>query len=210
MFVMRNLVLPFASSGLRRGQYIDIGAGHPIENSTSAFFDFCLGWRGVCVEPDPAHAAALVKERSCEVLSSPVCAPGDPVYSCLSFESVFAATGSAGATVDLVVVRVGRDELDLFQGFPFDGATARVVVVNVGKGVRWLEFDSLLLPAGYLKVAVVGSDAVFVHRSAFTQMAGNIPDWPWLRDGVALPAQWDEFHSRVIAEERDNEKTAAE
>jgi len=39
-------------------------------------------------------------------------------------------------------------------------------------------------------------------------MTGDVPDWPWLRDGVVLPSQWDDFHHRVIAEERHNENMA--
>jgi hypothetical protein len=36
-----------------RGVYVDVGANHPTEFSNSAFFDKCLGWRGVCIEPQP-------------------------------------------------------------------------------------------------------------------------------------------------------------
>src|SRR3954471_12198191 len=38
------------------GFYIDIGAGHPVYDNVSFAF-YLAGWRGVCVEPNPALAA---------------------------------------------------------------------------------------------------------------------------------------------------------
>lgn len=60
-FVYRNFVrgtaldVP-ASEGIRakrRGVFVDIGAFHPIHLSNTFFFERCLGWHGVCAEPNP-------------------------------------------------------------------------------------------------------------------------------------------------------------
>mmetsp|Transcript_88094 Transcript_88094/g.184109 ORF Transcript_88094/g.184109 Transcript_88094/m.184109 type:complete len:476 (+) Transcript_88094:127-1554(+) len=37
----------------RQGVYVDIGAFHPVHLSNTFFFERCLGWRGVCAEPNP-------------------------------------------------------------------------------------------------------------------------------------------------------------
>ena len=37
--------------GKTKGTYLDIGAHKPFSLSNSAFFDKCLGWNGICVEP---------------------------------------------------------------------------------------------------------------------------------------------------------------
>ena len=42
--------------GQTDGFYIDIGAGHPVYDNVSFAF-YLAGWRGVCVEPNPALAA---------------------------------------------------------------------------------------------------------------------------------------------------------
>mmetsp|Transcript_28708 Transcript_28708/g.69987 ORF Transcript_28708/g.69987 Transcript_28708/m.69987 type:complete len:402 (-) Transcript_28708:304-1509(-) len=49
------------------GIYLEIGAYHPIQLSNSAFFDICLGWHGICVEPDPSKLDVWnnARERSC-------------------------------------------------------------------------------------------------------------------------------------------------
>ena len=42
--------------GQTGGFYIDIGAGHPVYDNVSFAF-YLAGWRGICVEPNPALAA---------------------------------------------------------------------------------------------------------------------------------------------------------
>ena len=42
--------------GQTDGFYIDIGAGHPVYDNVSFAF-YLAGWRGICVEPNPALAA---------------------------------------------------------------------------------------------------------------------------------------------------------
>lgn len=37
--------------GKINGKYLDIGAHKPFSLSNSVFFDKCLGWNGICVEP---------------------------------------------------------------------------------------------------------------------------------------------------------------
>ncbi len=44
-----------ALCGAQPGFYIDIGAGHPIADNVSFWF-YERGWRGICVEPQPALA----------------------------------------------------------------------------------------------------------------------------------------------------------
>lgn len=36
----------------RKGFYVEAGANDPLYLSTSLFFDKCLGWDGLCVEPN--------------------------------------------------------------------------------------------------------------------------------------------------------------
>lgn len=41
------------SPASRQGVFVDVGAFHPIHLSNTLFFERCLGWRGLCVEPNP-------------------------------------------------------------------------------------------------------------------------------------------------------------
>eukprot|EP01084_Bolivina_argentea_P123049 218093_1 len=52
--------------GKTNGIYLDIGAHKPLHLSNSAFFDQCLGWNGICVEP--TQTSQLFKDiRSCNI-----------------------------------------------------------------------------------------------------------------------------------------------
>ncbi|CAE8645563.1 unnamed protein product [Polarella glacialis] len=46
-----------SSGDNRQGVFVDVGAFHPIHLSNTYFFERCLGWRGVCVEPNPGLSA---------------------------------------------------------------------------------------------------------------------------------------------------------
>ena len=36
-----------------QGMYVEVGVWHPLRLSNTLFFDKCLGWGGVCFEPNP-------------------------------------------------------------------------------------------------------------------------------------------------------------
>ena len=41
----------FFKGKIKNGVYLDVGSHKPTHLSNTAFFDICLGWHGVCVEP---------------------------------------------------------------------------------------------------------------------------------------------------------------
>jgi len=51
------------------GAYLDLGSNDARELSNTFFFDKCLGWKGVCVEPNPMYEAGY-KDRSCRLLKN--------------------------------------------------------------------------------------------------------------------------------------------
>jgi len=50
--------------------YVDVGTNHPSAISNTFFFDKCLGWKGICVEPQRHYYAPLLRDRTCEVIST--------------------------------------------------------------------------------------------------------------------------------------------
>jgi len=52
--------------GKTDGVYVDMGAHVPFKFSNTAFFDVCLGWKGICVEPS-YHSVEFETNRSCTV-----------------------------------------------------------------------------------------------------------------------------------------------
>jgi hypothetical protein len=51
--------------------YAEVAANHYKSISNSYFFDRCLHWRGLCVEPNPIYHADLLSERTCSL--TPTC-----------------------------------------------------------------------------------------------------------------------------------------
>jgi FkbM family methyltransferase len=83
-----DVLLWRALGHVRDGFYIDVGANDPVEHSvTKAFYD--AGWRGINIEPLPAHIAAFDTQR-----------PGDI--------NLAVAAGSAAGTLTLYDVPAVR------------------------------------------------------------------------------------------------------
>jgi FkbM family methyltransferase len=61
-----------ALGDVANGFYVDVGAGHPVFDNVSFAF-YLTGWRGVCVEPNPALAALARAVRPRDVLYEGLC-----------------------------------------------------------------------------------------------------------------------------------------
>lgn len=51
--------------GKREGTFVEVGAYDGESSSNSLFFERYLGWRGLCIEPQPAACARLRESRRC-------------------------------------------------------------------------------------------------------------------------------------------------
>eukprot|EP01083_Nonionella_stella_P024668 68015_1 len=79
--------------GKTDGIYLDIGAHKPLHLSNSAFFDKCLGWSGICVEP--TDTSQLFKEtRSCNVARRCVWSETKPLVM------IYRSDGDASLIID--------------------------------------------------------------------------------------------------------------
>jgi hypothetical protein len=54
VFLFHNIFKAWAPRG-RKGFYVESGANDPEAISSSIFFDKCLGWQGLCVEPQTQY-----------------------------------------------------------------------------------------------------------------------------------------------------------
>eukprot|EP00927_Polykrikos_kofoidii_P065859 TRINITY_DN61579_c0_g1_i1.p1 TRINITY_DN61579_c0_g1~~TRINITY_DN61579_c0_g1_i1.p1 ORF type:complete len:525 (+),score=84.18 TRINITY_DN61579_c0_g1_i1:173-1747(+) len=75
------------SADLRDGNgvFVDVGAFHPTHLSNTAFFERCLGWRGICVEPNPSNSPLFKAYRPrCQLVQN--CVWSRPKSVVMSFE----------------------------------------------------------------------------------------------------------------------------
>ncbi|CAJ1457096.1 unnamed protein product, partial [Effrenium voratum] len=65
--------------------FVDVGAFHPIHLSNTYFFERCLGWRGLCVEPNPSmHPFFEAHRPACELVKN--CVWSHPRRVVMSFQ----------------------------------------------------------------------------------------------------------------------------
>lgn len=218
-FALENFIRP--EDG-RQPVYVDIGASLPFDYSNTVMFDRCLGWRGVCVEPNPHLNFMLAAYRSCQIF--PNCVeeegPSERPFAdrdgnlefyaeCLSLTEILRRAGLEGERVDVMSIDVEHQELAVLKGIDFDLIDVRVFIIEVSRGARWLEVDTILLPQGYAKVAVLGRDVVYVKLEELRSK--QLADWQLLLQSppsqpqAILPEGWLEMHQRVVDDELEEE-----
>lgn len=220
-YFLVNNIFPLTSK-LADGIYVDIGASHPFHLSNTAFFDICMGWRGICIEPDPRSAIPLRAMRSCKVING--CAWANQTkMRFLSSGELSAAVEDAGSiglqsaadddsqtyfeaqcaplhdllaealpeivvkvatdglvqrpVIDLISVDAEGAEVEIFRNFPFEKWYIRTIVIETSRQTA-TAIDSLLLPAGFVKVAVLGKDAVYVRLSEMHRLSSGTLNLP--------------------------------
>ncbi|CAJ1437245.1 unnamed protein product, partial [Effrenium voratum] len=81
----KNSPLDVGAAGDRQGVFVDVGAFHPIHLSNTYFFERCLGWRGLCVEPNPSmHPFFEAHRPACELVKN--CVWSHPRRVVMSFQ----------------------------------------------------------------------------------------------------------------------------
>jgi FkbM family methyltransferase len=130
-----DVLLHRALKDIRNGFYVDIGAQDPVLDSVSMGF-YRLGWRGVHVEPVPAFASALRKERPDETVIE--AAVGEAVGNIAFYEIV--NTGMSTASADAAFRHVAngfRSEVRSVVGIRL----AEILDAQRGHDIHWLKID---------------------------------------------------------------------
>ncbi|KAF4676957.1 hypothetical protein FOL47_004199 [Perkinsus chesapeaki] len=227
-FVYHN-ILKYLPEDHVRGTFLDIGAADPFLLSNTVVFEKCLGWHGVCLEPNPRAALLLdVYRGNCTVV--PVCiwstdsewslrqglelsslyAPskgefplswvdeetwrregfmalrrtqtssvgGVDLYdaNCFTLSSLSAMLG--GLRADVVSIDVEGAEVELLAGVEdLFALTGAIVVIIETRPATAFHVDQLLMPNGYVKLAMLGQDSVFVHITVIKYLTSlSLPD----------------------------------
>lgn len=153
-----------------RGTYIDIGSNHPFIMSNTYFFDRCLGWKGLCIEPNREyHPLYKEHKRSCKLVSSCVSATGGrrgldfsqgtqgtllpegqgEEVECRTLSEILIDNGMRGA--NFATIDIEGSEFDTLRCFPFraHGISTWLVETNKAKPNLY----NLFLRSGFAHVA---------------------------------------------------------
>ena len=136
-----------------QGFYVDIGTNHATDISNTLFFDKCLGWRGVCFEPQEQYHDLIRRKRGCKLI--PHCVLGKAAavkgshsgvsfhvdvvdasdtsgsMRCVGLDDVIAELGES--TVDIVSIDIEGNEPAVLRCFPFEQHHVSFWLVEVNK-----------------------------------------------------------------------------
>lgn len=135
----------------QRGRfYVESGANHYKNLSTTFFLDVCLGWEGLCVEPMPRYHADLRAHRTCKLV--PECITDRHTKLKMNTREGTNADvmsgNAAGATLEVqcrplheMLADVGRTHVDLWV---LDVEGHEAVILS---GIHWdkVQFSALLV-----------------------------------------------------------------
>ncbi|CAD7928918.1 unnamed protein product [Amoebophrya sp. A120] len=75
-----------------------------------------------------------------------------------------------GLTIDLISLDVEGQEVDILEKFPFNKFYIRVFLIETDHS-NSLKLDILLIAGGYVKVALLGKDAMYIHHKFAKELA---------------------------------------
>ena len=214
-FIYRNFFRDYQPKGRNgKGVYIDIGAHMPFEYSNTAFFDKCLGWDGLCVEPNPDLAPFFDAYRSCKFFQNCIFEEPEDDHlfvtsmadthqqgfyaDCVTLDQLLHSQNLARPEViDFLSIDVESSDLSMVVAFNFHEFDIRVILFEVQAGTRWMEIDMILLQNNFVKVAVIGRDCVYVSLEFMREMgAQHLPvEYEW-------PHNWENFTVQVLLDEQ--------
>lgn len=215
MFMFFNVFKYWPAAG-RRGVYVDSGTNDPEAQSNTLFFDRCLGWTGVCVEPQERYWAAIEASRSCTLVKGCLAAEngaaavvgdgpmasvqavggaaGAGAVQCHRLEEVLAAAGVDPPAVDFWSLDVEGAEMGILGALNFTAVAVGALLIE-DFWVSQRDLDRLMTAVGFVKVAQMAADSAWVPRGATLVEPG------WASpDGDAAWAKLKGWRTQLIAE----------
>ena len=166
--------------GQRNGSYVDVGAGHPVYDNVSFAF-YLAGWRGICVEPNPALAVLNRAVRPRDHLYEGLCgaAPGEAT---LYLQREFHGLSTT------IAEHAGAAEREV-------GRRAEAVTLPVATLAALCEQHA---PGAidFLKVDVEGAEADVLAGADFTRFRPKVIVVEAIKPFTLKPA-WDEWEPRL-------------
>jgi len=179
----------------KNGIFLDIGAHDGININNTYILEKNLGWKGICIEPDPFHFSLLDQNRDCYkenvaitnytgTINFTPCSPhgyGGEVTTnsginipCTTIESVLKKY-NIPKTIDYMSIDIEGHELIALEKFPFDTHICLAITIEhnlyLHGPAQKLKIQEVLFSNGYtLIVDNVQSDGLafedwYTHKS---------------------------------------------
>mmetsp|Transcript_40660 Transcript_40660/g.84637 ORF Transcript_40660/g.84637 Transcript_40660/m.84637 type:complete len:333 (-) Transcript_40660:494-1492(-) len=142
------------------GFYLDIGSNDAVVISNTLFFDKCLGWQGICAEPQSEYHKKIQQKRGCDLITTCVlgqdtsvtgslagvdftlketASHSESTMQCVGIESLQKKFGFR--KIDLVSLDIEGMESSVLSCWPFDNVNTTMFLVETNKqDVRMVDF----------------------------------------------------------------------
>jgi len=201
IFIARNLFMKDIMKG-KKGFYIEAGANHYKTISSTWFYDKCLGWDGLCVEPQERYQDDIRSKRSCTLV--PMCITKERIsmifessknpgagmqvrpmgpegvpdgwtkVECAPLNEIMAAYG--GRTyADLFILDVEGEEVNVLNAIDWERLSFGAIMIEDGRIPNPKRMDYQLSMKGYNKFHMLSIDSLYVRRKQ--ENLWYPPDW---------------------------------
>ena len=133
------------------GFYIDIGSAEPLKISNTLFFDKCLGWKGLCIEPQERYHSDIKRTRGCTLIphcvlyeAAQVTLTGEEGFvnvkpaasggtACLGIREMLDAHDLTSRHIDVLSIDIEGAESSVFKCWDFRSVAPTAVLMETNK-----------------------------------------------------------------------------
>jgi FkbM family methyltransferase len=192
MYIFFNIFKHWPAAG-RRGVYVDSGTNEPEKDTNTLFFDRCLGWKGICVEPQELYWQSIEKKRSCTLVKGCLAAEtvaaavvghgpmaqvqavggagdsgensGAGAVQCHRLEDVLKEAGVNPPRIDFWSLDVEGAEMCILAALNFTTMSVGALLIE-DFWISQRDLDRLMTTRDFVKVQQMAADSVWVPRGA--------------------------------------------
>jgi FkbM family methyltransferase len=189
----------------RKGFYVDSGANHAQQLSNSFFYDVCLGWEGLCVEPMEMYHQSLRNMRSCVLVpecisdkvettqflhattGSRIRNQGEVTSSritevkCLPLGDMLKLSSNASRNeIDLWSLDVEGHELTVLEGTNFKTVHVSSMLIE-NSHINQCKLDAIMWRKGFHKYEQLIIDGVYLRNG--TAALNPVGEKKWFHEG---------------------------
>ena len=201
----------------RDGYFIELGATDGVELSNTHYLEKELGWKGLCIEPQPKYASDLKKNRSCSISTSPIYSKSGEtvefsIVDCGELSGIKQHLGCIPSVynIDSVIELTTKtltdvlDEVDAPKYIDYMSLDTEGSELEVLKG---LDFDKYTI--GYISVehnykqpmrSMLGG---FLHQNEYVYSRWNRFDDEYMHHSLAKLFQWSNSTTNMTPESCD-------
>jgi FkbM family methyltransferase len=183
MYLFFNIFKYWPMQG-KVGYFVDSGTNEPLEMNNSLFYEKCLGWGGICVEPQTKYHDKIEATRNCHLFKGCLAsksmtavmegldgvakvvqtddAEASNSVQCVPLKDILASQGRS--SIDFWSLDVEGAEIDVLSSFDFDDVPVRALLIE-DFWVTQRDIDYLVTSKGFIKYRQLAVDSLYLSKT---------------------------------------------